>query len=222
MELQSSPPSRWQQLYPSTNATSDKIEDDIIDNNIQRDLEAALNIEDEDHKLQQWIANIQSTEDTLARIKFQGIDHVNVVPDEEPLGQCSDADCILEELEAMLCEHECDVSIIDSQPLVESKPLVEIMAIEGNEKQDKASVTEELDERMMLKAIIQHRTAVQSRCFRSWCKIAVDEQLRIFLLLFQTQWCIISLLYSVRSLVQLSRSPFSQLNVSLRSSLDLG
>jgi len=153
---------------------------------MQNKLNEALEIEDEDRQLHKWIESIQSTEDTIARLKMgvgddgDGDMFGTFVPSaEESVMQASpDAvapeDFILEELEAMMYEHECDASFDLNCLESPQDPFVDLFRNETISNDD----IDELDEGLILKALIHHQTRSQAWSFREWYKISVEEKLR--------------------------------------------
>jgi len=185
-------PSRWQQLY-SSDSTSTRINTTNVESEqsnelarMQNKLNEALEIEDEDRQLHKWIESIQSTEDTIARLKMgvgddgDGDMFGTFVPSaEESVMQASpDAvapeDFILEELEAMMYEHECDASFDLNCLESPQDPFVDLFRNETISNDD----IDELDEGLILKALIHHQTRSQAWSFREWYKISVEEKLR--------------------------------------------
>ena len=158
--------SKWQQLYASDNVETEQSgELDEIHN--------ALGIENEEQCLQQWIASIQSTEDTIARLKMETGDDNDVFASlfspEESIAQSSKfygpEDDIIEELEAMIHEHGSDASKINTS------------TVSFLDSQNDSDV-EELDEGLVLKAMVHYQTQTQVRYFRGWNKIRLEEQLK--------------------------------------------
>jgi len=184
----SPPPSRWQQLYSSTNnhvEQSDEIEEDNADyDRIQNDLQTALNINDEDDTIHRWIESIQSTEDTIARLKMQEIDPFKMVPTASLVQYtdetCQNADSMLDELEAMIQEHECSISFDLDQSL--SDPPAELFGsmLFGDYDSDGVdSITDGLDGEMILKAIAHRERQLVALYIRKWYVFHWDNQLRV-------------------------------------------
>ena len=159
--------SKWQQLYASDNVDTEQSSE--LD-----EIHYALGIENEEQCLQQWISSIQSTEDTIARLKMEtGNDNdvfASLLSPEESKAQSSEFYCpeddIIEELEAMIHNHESDASDIDAYD-------VSLL----NSQND--SIDEELEEGLVLKAMVHYQTQMQFRYFRGWNKIRLEEHLKI-------------------------------------------
>ena len=219
---------------------------------LQNDLEKALDIKNEQRELHEWLDNIQSTETAISSLKLQGIDlgggsivveeddsyriydddyddehaqrisistspsessnhgsliqmqalemessdgsldSIAVVQQYQRLKKISvddsleDADCILEELEGMMEEHEDEdtqhhngTTTQSCTPLIDRLIGQNYIAQDVKVKDDNEDEDEDEDESQIMKAMIHHDTNTLKVYFHMWLKLHLRQQLKL-------------------------------------------